>query len=198
MTILEIVLASVLLALVSGGVASVIGYLSTSDLRRRQRAGAMEVASRLTLQYLDDESQLPDQTLPYDDGTFLYRWAIDTQPVELAAIPEGVMEYPEWQGALTFVRDTKLIRVRVYRGLPDGAGGAVAGDLLAELTRLNNPMPLASKNPDHLARLLKDPAFLTRQQEASGAGPAPPPGAPAPRSEPRSAPRTPPKPGAPR
>lgn len=158
-TLLEVLLASVILGLVAVSITSAITFVARTDLMQQRRLGAYELANRLLLQYLDDRKQLPSQAVPYDDGRFLYRWELVEESLKYEQLEGGISEAPSnWAPAMSAIEQTKLLRVRVYQGIPDGIGGAVRGQELAELVRPHNPLLLLSRNPDSRERFSKDPA----------------------------------------
>lgn len=191
-TLLEVVLAAVILGLVAVAVTGAITFITRADLWNQRRLGGYEVANRLILQYLDEKKLMPSSAVPYDDGRFLYRWELTEEPLEYE-LPEGSMlQAPaNWAPGLSAIRETKLVRVRVYMGVPDGIGGASRGELLAELARPHNPLMLLQRNPDARNRLIRDPAGIEMFRlmmsnsggqpgpGAPGTGSTPPPGSPA-------------------
>lgn len=189
-TLLEVVLASVILGMVAVSVTSAISFVARSDLHGQRKLGAYELANRVILQYLDDPDLLPSQSSPYDDGRFLYRWELIEEPLRFELPDNSISEVPTWGPGLSVIGETKLLRVRVYQGLPDGIGGANRGEQLAELARPSNPLMLMSRNPDARNRMSKKPAFLEMIRAMMGRNPGPAPVGP-------SRPATPGAPGTP-
>lgn len=158
---LEVVLASVLLAVVATSVVSALSFISRAEIRQKQQLAAFEVASRLMLQFLDDPEAMPQQSAHYDDGTYKFRWSFVAEPVEIASTPGGLfggVTTSHGQGAFSA---TKVMRARVFDAIPDGVGGYAYGEQLAELTRPYNLVAARLRNPDVGIRLT-DPEKLGR------------------------------------
>lgn len=158
---LEVVLASVLLAVVVTSVVSALSFINRAEIRQKQQLAAFEVASRLMLQFLDDPEAMPQQSTHYDDGTYKFRWSLVAEPVEIASTPGGLfggVTTSHGQGAFNA---TKVMRARVFAAVPDGVGGFGYGEQLAELTRPYNLVAARLRNPDVGIRLT-DPEKLGR------------------------------------
>src|SRR5438034_427021 len=111
---LEVVLASVLLAVVVTSVVSALSFINRAEIRQKQQLAAFEVASRLMLQFLDDPEAMPQQSAHYDDGTYKFRWSFVAEPVEIASTPGGLfggVSTSHGQGAFNA---TKVMRARVF------------------------------------------------------------------------------------
>jgi hypothetical protein len=177
-----VVLASAMLAMVATAIFSAIGYVQRADQRWTKRLAAHEVANRLVLQFLDDESSMPDQSRPYEDGTYTFRWSLRKVPVTLES---------DTNERNALLEDTVLIRAEVYEGLKLPTGEVERGETLAVLDRFFNAYIIFTRNEDARARNLSNPAFLqdlmrrTPGGPSGGAGrpvpaPAAPKGTPAP------------------
>lgn len=156
---LEVVLASVLLTLIATSVVGALTFINRAEIRQKQQLAAMEVASRLILQYLDDPDGMPRQSEHYDDGTYIFRWSFDKEPVEIHYAQGGLMGGMTTDHGQKAFNSTKILRARVYAGVPDGVGGYAYGEQLAELTRPFNAVAAKLRNPDVGLRLT-DPAKL--------------------------------------
>ena len=60
-TILESVMAALLLGLICATIFSTVSAVATADLRGQQRLEALELSNRLILQYLDDKNKMPSE-----------------------------------------------------------------------------------------------------------------------------------------
>ncbi len=190
--LLEVLLASFLLAMIAMTITSVQSFIHRSNTMHQRRIGAYEVANRLMLQYLDDEETFKGLNRYYDDGRFFYTWEIEELPIEIDAPSDSVMDPPREGGGRSAADTLRLLVIRVNEGRPDGAGGAISGEQLAELRRVHSPLALLSRNPDSAAWILSDQARSMKlmQRLMSGGmnpglpgaptapGPRPPPGAP--------------------
>ena len=159
-TLLEVLLAALLLAAVAMVVTSVLSQINLAAQNRALRLHAYEVANRVILQYVDDPKVLKPTDV-YDDGTYLFRWDIDERPVSIDEPVNSATQKPERQQAQATLDQTIVIDVRVYEAVPDGLGGPLFGREVARLTRPYNPLALTNMGPDKLKRLEKDPAFLS-------------------------------------
>jgi len=192
-SILEAVLSTVLLAMVAVSVASAVTHVQKSAELGKQRVAAHEVANRLVLQWLDDDSSLPQRDLPYDDGTYLFRWELTTLPLTIDVPEDSAVKAPTDGPAASLLKAQRLIVVHVYEGIPDGIGGAVRGVELAELRRTHNPQARMTGNPDSLGRLAKDAGRTSQYMSwiLGGGNNAPPASAGAPATAPASTPARP-------
>lgn len=157
-TLLEVLLATVLMAGIAGAVSSVMFQITSSEERHRRARAGHELANRLILQFLDDEKQLPDDTLAYNDGNYLFRWELEIIPANIVVPAGAVLDTrvpppgSPAQGGNRFASEMEMIVARVWLGVPDGVGGAARGDRLAELRRLRNPLNIG-RNSDAAARI---------------------------------------------
>ncbi|CAN5868728.1 hypothetical protein BH11PLA1_BH11PLA1_15080 [soil metagenome] len=165
LTILEAILATVILAMVSLSVAATVGHLQRMAERGKLRSHAYETANRIMLQWLDDETHLPDANLPYDDGMYQFRWKVEVKPLEVTVPSEAMVQPPTDGMAARLFTSQRLVTVEVYQGFPDGHGGSIIGDeRLAILKRTHNPQSkLAGRNPDSTKRIAQDQQRLTEQ-----------------------------------
>lgn len=168
MTILEVVLATALLVLIAAALLSAVVYAQRAEALRVRRLAAYEVASRLLLQYVDQKNNpdFPKPSAPIDYEGMRFRFELTEEPADVIAL-RG--EPPR------FAQNTRLLRVRVYRGIESPGGEVLRGDLLAELVRPNHPLVMLVRNEDSKARQLMDPEVLAGLQQlqpgaASGAG----------------------------
>jgi type II secretory pathway pseudopilin PulG len=174
-TLLEVVLAAVLLAAVSLSIFSTLAYLRRAEENRDRTSAAYEIASRLLLQYLDDKERVPSESEPIADasGRYRFRFSIVAEPVtiETAATGEGNQ----------MLNQTTLVRATVFQGIEAGPAGTIRGEQLAQLTRLYNPYLMLVRNEDARNRALNRPGFFEELQRGSPArGSNPGPSAPRP------------------
>lgn len=150
-TLLEIVLAVVLLTGVATAVTAAIAYVEGSDARDRKRLAAHELAGRLVLQWLDDFTKMPEANdrLLYNTTEFYY--SCDVTPVVMRLNERQARSETSLQGLDRFL----LISVRVYESIPNGTSTPARGDEVAHVWRLCDPA--AARNPDAMDRFGKDP-----------------------------------------
>jgi len=164
MSLLEVVLAIAILALIATSATTTLSYLYTSQVRGQQRIAASELASRLTLMFLDDPHTLPASSLPISSAHDEYRYELEKAPVELLPAPhvrDLLARNLRSPSPISFDR-LEQITVRVW--LSEGSGGSRGFDPdvpSAIIVRLYDPQYF-NRNPDSGIRLFEDPA---RQQE---------------------------------
>ena len=164
-TLIEVVLAGVLLSLIAGSVFSAISQTVRADARQRHRLAAHELASRIMLQYIDSPKGLPAENAPYDDGVYKFRWELRGDDVRVKTDAEKVS---------ALFDKTRLLRVKVFAGVDAGGGAVQSGEQLAEIVRLYNRALILSRNDDSKGRGLLDQDTLKEFLDtARGAGGAP-------------------------
>ncbi len=153
-TLIETVCAAALLAIVTGVVFAALAGIMASQQRRAHELGAMELANRLVLQYLDDPDTMPNPALPVQYAGERYRWTMRQVPVELVpARPDAAAQ----RAATTSISIDRFELVVVDVWLGEESGGSAANDPgtpSATLTRMIDP--LALRNPDSNERLFND------------------------------------------
>lgn len=160
-----------ILAIAVTMIASSVAAVTMADIRARQRLEALELANRLLLQFLDDKEALPNEAAHLISGLGTYKYKLIESPIGLS-FPEGsVFEASENQSRKV-MEQTKLVSVTVWAATPDGIGGYIAGEQMATLARINNPLSVLSRNPDTMARLAANPeqllAFVMKMIEDGG------------------------------
>jgi type II secretory pathway pseudopilin PulG len=160
-TLLETVFASVLLVMVATSVVSALSFMNASELRFKRQLAAFEVANRLLLQFLDDPGGMPDATKPYmdEESGLTFRWSFVLEPIKFSVPEKPLMGSASTSHGLKALDQSKVMRARVFMGVPDGIGGYKFGEQLAELSRPMNPIAAQMRNPDVAGRLT-DPEKL--------------------------------------
>lgn len=162
---LEIVSAAIILAMVASAIASTFGFVVRLETRNERRLGALEVANRIILQYLDDPDNF-GETLgnqPIDYGRFRYRWELRVQsgefktsdPAAIATPTTGQPPRPTPTAGTTSTPNTRyeLLTVHIWGVAPhDLARGDITDGLLATLTRVADPLSV-QRNPDAFGRV---------------------------------------------
>jgi len=156
MTLLEVVMATLMLGMVAVGVASTMSYTLGQQGYNELRLGAYEVANRLVIQYLDDDTVIARTAgRPIEYGTRRYAWDYSVAKVEMKV--RAVDPSAGRAGPRNLSR-YELVTVKVWLERPDGAPGSTEsmdGEPLATLTRLLDPV--TPRNPDAMNRLAQDP-----------------------------------------
>lgn len=161
---LEAVLAAALLGIIASAIFSVLGYVYASDREDAARLGAAEVANRIIITYLDDETsirKLPD-VIVYGNEEF--RWDLEEDGVRIEEPNRYARVTAGRQGATpnALVR-LKEVRVTVWQ--VDGTDaslqpGSTPG---VRLNRLVNP--IAYRGSDGVERTLSNPERVTRMMQ---------------------------------
>jgi len=160
-TLIEAVLATVLLGMVAATLASAVSYMSSSQSRMQQRLGAAELANRLMLQYIDDQDAMPSSSLPIEYDMDLFRWTMDVAPVEFTMAEPAVEEEANTIGSGINFERIRLVSIKVWLSEDSGGARGFSTELPnAQLTRLIDP--LAFSNPDSLQTMLDTPGGMER------------------------------------
>lgn len=184
-SLIEVVMASLLVAVLSTAVVGAIVTVVAADVKNQQKLEALELGNRLLLQFLDDKDALPHEEAPIEQGLGTYRWKLTRTPVKLQMPPGSIIMPPtaDSPGEKTQAK-TELLTVTVYAGVKQAGGGFAPGKLLCTLSRLNHPLSVIYRNPDAMARAFSDPgkamaifADLIATGEPPSARPSASPGA---------------------
>jgi len=150
MTLLEVVFATTILAMIVSTLFGAIGYMLGRQRVEQRSLGAAELANRLMLQYLDDFTSMPDPNLPIVYGQDRYRWeqmpnrTIRIEPAEPARSARASV--PDRAG--TLLEKSDLVTINVW--LSEESGGSATPTAAvphASVSRIVYPL-LASRNPD--------------------------------------------------
>lgn len=168
MTLLEVVLAVVLLALIASAALSTVTLCITLSLDDQKTLAAHEVAHKLILQYLDNKKAMPSPALPieYGAGRFTFRYRFDETPMEMRTKAREV------KGGAAELRPDRfrLLTVRIYDGVDTGGGGRVGqGDEIAVMTRMMDPIAI-NRNPNALKTTIGSPDGIRTILESFGGG----------------------------
>lgn len=163
LTLLEVVLAVVMLSMVATSVMSAIGFVLGSEGRSRKILAANEIANRLILTHLSDDKKMPPRNSPIDYGPYRFSYDYDlsnvTMELSTKSLDNQARSNPTSSGSPNASRSRfKLLTVTVYEGLDRSAGGVERGEQLATLSRIFDPT--AVRNPDVLNDFNNDPDRL--------------------------------------
>ena len=158
---LEVILATVILAMTIATLATMVQAINAQQARASRRLDAAELANRLIIQYLDDDKSLPSQDLTIDYGPNKFRWKLTVSRID-STIDKSV------QAALDEASDNRqspmspnrLRKVVVQVWLSEQSGGAFvasAGAPQATLVRLVDPSAIWRRPPDSINNLLQRP-----------------------------------------
>ncbi|MEQ8850851.1 MAG: type II secretion system protein [Phycisphaerales bacterium] len=90
LTLLEVVLSILMLAIISASVLSAISYMQSKTVMEKHRLNAVEVAHRVIAQQLDNPDLVPDESLPIQQGDSLYYYRM---------VPQVIMQGDEDAGS---------------------------------------------------------------------------------------------------
>ena len=177
-TLIEAVLATVLLGMVAATLASAVSYMTASQRRMQQRLGAAELANRLMLMYMDDQDAMPSKSLPIEYDMDMFRWTMQVDPVKftMAQLPPEAEDNAIGSG-VNFGR-IRLVSIKVWLSEDQGGARGFSTEFPnAQLTRLIDPLALS--NPDSLQTMIDSPGGMERlferlmELDAAGGGGAP-------------------------
>jgi prepilin-type N-terminal cleavage/methylation domain-containing protein len=159
-TLLEVVLAVVILGLVTASISSTLAFVFKQERQDDLRLAAAELANRLLLQYLDDESMIKRMRgRPLDYGSSRFRWTVD---VERVGMRMKEVEPGSGRPRAQYQDRFELVTARVWLDSDDARGRFARNDQgdapLVELSRLLDPG--AARNFDAMTRMGKDPGRL--------------------------------------
>jgi type II secretory pathway pseudopilin PulG len=160
-TFLEAVLAAALLGIIAAAILSAIGYAWNAEIRGRQQLGAAEVANRVLISYLDDQTSLRKlpRVIDYDGRSF--RWNAELREVRL--VDDNPSARRDRRGETTAnAAFDRLVSVRVLAWLDDGSAASLAPGATPSATIERLVDPLAFRGADTIERIFDDPE---RQRE---------------------------------
>jgi prepilin-type N-terminal cleavage/methylation domain-containing protein len=162
MTFIEVVCASAIVGIVAAAVFSAFSFVSLTQVRETRNLACMEVANRLMLSYLDNPSGLGEgqRVVEYGppEAAAKFRYDLSEQPVKLVEVAAD--RRSDSRSPLKLDR-FKVITVRVW--LSEESGGARSpGNNVPEATLTRMIDPVALRNPDSIANMMKDPRQYER------------------------------------
>ncbi len=172
-TMIEVVLASVLVAMISVTLVSGLGYVHGAHSRQESQLGAAEMANRIMLQYLDNEKALPSDALPIAygaNGEFRYYWKIDEEKANLKIDRAGAQAQAGRTSGIKLDNLLELVTVRIWKEQIDGVNPSLTG-VPADLTLKRIVNPMAVRNPDSIMKRFRTPeGMMEWLQEFSNNG----------------------------
>lgn len=156
MTILEVVLAVLLLSLVAASVMGAISSINQMQFNNRERLAAFEVANRLILQYLDDPTEMPRDSLAIDYGQYKFFWKLDETTAAMEINPK---HQTSGGASLNALDRFRVVAITVFESKQSGEF-PVAGEPIASMTRMIDPF--TPRNADSMDALGRDPEKLRR------------------------------------
>lgn len=172
LTMLETVLAAVLMAMIATTLVAGLGFVHADHRRQQQNLGAAEIANRLMLQYLDEKTAMPSEALAVTYGSrgqYRYYWRVQEDKVAMREVRPGSNAMANRTGGVSPDR-IRLVTIRVWNEQTLNVNPALSG--FPEDYRLARLMdPIAPRNPDSLDKMLRTPEgmaeYLRQFQEGS-------------------------------
>jgi type II secretory pathway pseudopilin PulG len=164
-TLLEVVFATIILAMTVATLASAVNAISGQQTRSRHLLACAEMANRLIIQYLDDDASMPSehQTVSYGDSEYRWRKSVTTVASTLnPEIERAVEESQARQGAQS---PNRLKKIAVTVWLSERSGGAMLPDSGAPqttLVRVVDPWAFARRPPDSITNQIERGTLLNR------------------------------------
>lgn len=149
LTLLEVVLAVVMLSLVAAAITSAISTVEAMNTRSRQTVAAYELAHRLVLTALDDRERLPAETMPLEYGQYQFMWEREVGVVRMVANQSQRQHSAPLQATDRF----RLMTVHIFSAEGDSSQ-PYKGIELASLSRMYDPT--APRNPESI-KVYNDP-----------------------------------------
>lgn len=144
MTLLEVILAVALMAMVGASMLAAIGAIDTMQTRARMQLAGCEVGNRLLLTYLHEKNDLPSKLEPIQYGPFrfMYEVTIERVRMELNTVQASGGSAPQGLGRYRNVTMT-IYQVEMVGDTP------TRGEQVAQIARVVDPA--AARNPETLA-----------------------------------------------
>jgi hypothetical protein len=146
-TLLEVVLAVVMLGLVAASLTGAISAIEMMSARNKRMLAAYEVANRLVLTYLDNPQNMPPGSLPLDYGPYSFMWDSELGGMEMKINDSQKRN----SGATPQALDRfEVITITIYDAEGDGPQPR-PGEELAVLSRMYDPA--APRNPESMKNI---------------------------------------------
>lgn len=173
MTLLEVVLATTILAMIVSVLFGAIGFMLGRQRVEQQALGASEVANRLMLQYLDDFTALPPESLSVEHGRDRFRWTLERRGLRLEPAEPARRARTGTERTTSLLEKSDLVTIRVW--LSEESGGSIAyTDAVPHdaVSRLVYPI-LAGRNPDSWANAQTKDEIVRYMRDKMGASSGP-------------------------
>ena len=173
---IEVVLASVLMGMISVMLVSGLGYVHASHRRHESQLGAAEMANRIMLQFLDSAKSLPSDALPIaygSRGELRYYWKLDKDKIELRIDQAGAQAAADRASGIPLKNRLELVTVRIWKEQILNVNPAISGhpsDFV--LKRVIDSMSV--RNPDSIMKIFSTREgmieFLNQLNDLQGGG----------------------------
>ncbi|VAX40656.1 hypothetical protein MNBD_PLANCTO03-2052 [hydrothermal vent metagenome] len=166
MTFLEVVFATVILAMTVATMAATVAAISTQQQRSQQLLATAELANRLVIQYLDDPKALPSEDLTISYGQDEYRWKMRVTRVKSTLDETVARNIEAAQTRRNEASPDRLKKVVVTVWLSEKSGGmflADQGGPQSRLVRIVDPFAFGRRTPDSLENMMQDTGGMLDQ-----------------------------------
>lgn len=167
LTIIEAVLAMLILSIVVTTLVRSVSGLWRSQTRMQQTLAAAEISSRVMLQFLDDRTALDSQSgKPLEYGVWRFRWELNEEQITYVPPPQASQSAGEratQRGIASEFNRMRSVTVRAWLS-EDHAGGSYApleATPQYSVTRLVDPLNLG-RTPDSIKKVMNNPELLNR------------------------------------
>lgn len=157
---LEIVFATIILAMTVATLTSAVHAVSAQQARSAHRLNAAELANRLLIQYIDDRGQLPSEELIIPYGADTYRWRLSVSRVSATIDPQVQAAIDEGSSTQTPMTPDRLRKVAITVWLSERSGGSLVpntGAPQATVVRLVDPSAVWRRPPNSIESLIQRP-----------------------------------------
>ena len=173
MSLLEVVAAIVIVALLCSTVLGAVSFMQALELRQTNTLACGELANRMMLQYLDDKSAMPSTLTPLEYGAHRYRWSVSESPVGFKAVEAEAApgaSAATGRGSRSTIPPEKRYRVvTVTVWLSEESGGSMQLEEGVPHARFGRLIDLlAFRNPDSATNMLSQPGKMQELLEAIG------------------------------
>lgn len=166
MSFLEVVFATVILAMTVATMAATVAAISTQQGRSQKLLATAELANRLVIQYLDDADALPSEDLTVSYGEEEYRWKMRVTRVTSTLDETVARNLEEVQTRQNAATPDRLKKVVITVWLSERSGGMLLADQGAPqstLVRIVDPFAFGRRTPDSLENMMQNTGNLLEQ-----------------------------------
>lgn len=167
LTLLETVLASVILSLAAASVVVAVGGITSGQERQLRKLEAAELANRLMIIFMDDEHELRAMPRVVEYGSRRYRWDVSEADVMLDPAKTG-----DDSRRAFGVERFRGVAINVW--LSEESGGEAVPTDVTPSARLVRMVDIVNKNPDSMSFMLGDETrrteFINRVIQRRGGG----------------------------
>lgn len=152
---LEAVLGMALLGILAGAILGVLGYAWNVEIQARQTLAAAEVANRVLISYLDDQTSPRKLPPAIDYQQMRFRWSLETDSITVRdSNPDARVSRAGTPAVLEAFDRMEFVTVVAW--LDDGTDASAAPGRTPTFTLERMVDPFGFRGVDTLERLLQD------------------------------------------